>query len=153
MANAMDSILISGSTTVLPLAQAWVDSFNCEQSDYMIIVTGGGTYAGIENLAKGKSDIALASNNNEEMKWLITENETAIGSLGFSCSEGGSVGVIDLDGVKPTAETTKNGSYQLFHDLCFYTYGDTNPGALDFIYFMIEPEGRKIAWVHGFVSL
>lgn len=138
---------------VQPLAQAGADSFNCEQSDYMIIVTGGGTYAGIENLSKGKSDIVMASNNNEEMKRLITENKTAIGYLGFSYSEDGLMGVIALDGVKPTAETIKNGSYELFRDLYFYTYGDAKPGAKAFIDFMIGPEGRKIAGVHGFVSL
>jgi len=44
----------------------------------------------------------MASNNNEEMKRLIAENDTAIGPLGFSCSEGGLVGAIALDGVKPT---------------------------------------------------
>jgi phosphate transport system substrate-binding protein len=254
MADAMDFIRISGSTTVLPLAQAGAEAFNGEQSNFTVAITGGGTYAGIENLAKGKSDIAMASNNvvelkvissgdkfneipighdgiaivvsrqiydsgvtsltrdrvrkiyseeidnwkdlggpdeqimvvareegsgtrdifneyilgrktatmpskcvvaesNEEMRQLIIENKTAIGYLGFSYSEDGMVGVIALDGVKPTAETIKNGSYELSRDLYFYTYGDAKPGALAFIDFMIGPKGRKIAEAHGFVPL
>ena len=31
-ANAMDSVLISGSTTILPLAEAGAEAFNDEQS-------------------------------------------------------------------------------------------------------------------------
>jgi phosphate transport system substrate-binding protein len=252
--NAMDSILISGSTTILPLAEAGAEAFNSAQSNYTVAVTGGGTYAGIEDIAKGKSDIAMASNkvvelkeissgykfneipighdgiaiivskqiydagvtsltkdqvrkiytgeinswkdlggsdseilvfaredgsgtravfnecilgrktatvssgcvvaeSNEEMKQLIVENKTAIGYLGFSYSEDGLVGVIALDGVRPTAETIKSGIYQLTRDLYFYTYGDVEPGVRAFIDFMIGPEGKKIAEAHGFVPL
>ncbi len=253
-ANAMDSVIISGSTTILPMVKAGADAFNGEQSNYTVAVTGGGTYTGIEDLAKEKSDIAMASNkvvelkvissgckfneipighdgiaivvsrqiydagvtsltkdqvkkiysgeinnwkdlgcsdeqimvvargdgsgtrdifneyilgrktatmtskcvvaeSNEEMKQIIAENKTAIGYLGFSYSDDGMVGVIALDGVKPTAETIKDGSYGPARDLYFYTYGDAKPGALAFIEFMIGPEGRKIAKVHGFVPL
>ena len=229
-ATANDIILVSGSTTVLPLAEAGAEFFNGMQSNYTILVTGGGTYAGIENIATGKSDIAMASskvaelaiissgykfkeklighdgiaivvskdlydagvtsltkdhvkriysgeiNNwkdlggfdkqimvvardngsgtrdvfdkyflgrksaesasmcivadgNAEMKRLINESNTAIGYLGFSYSEDGSVGVITLDGVKPTTKTIKNASYELARKLYFYTYGDAKPGA------------------------
>ena len=250
--TAKETVLISGSTTVLPLAEAGAEAFNGGQSNYTVLVTGGGTYAGIENIAKGKSDIAMASSkvaeldiissgykfkerlighdgivivvskqiydagvtsltkdqvkriysgeinnwkdlggpdsemlvvarengsgtrdvfneyvlgrkikdmpstcivadSNEEMKRLINESKTAIGYLGFSYSEDGSVGVITLDGVKPTAETIKNASYELARELYFYTYGDVKPGAQAFIDFMVGPEGQKIAKVHGFV--
>ena len=252
--TAKETVLISGSTTVLPLAEAGAEAFNGGQSNYTVLVTGGGTYAGIENIAKGKSDIAMASSkvaeldiissgykfkerlighdgivivvskqiydagvtsltkdqvkriysgelnnwkdlggpdsemlvvarengsgtrdvfneyvlgrkikempstcivadSNEEMKRLINESKNAIGYLGFSYSEDGSVGVITLDGVKPTAETIKNASYELARELYFYTYGDVKPGAKAFIDFMVGPEGQKIAKVHGFVPL
>jgi phosphate transport system substrate-binding protein len=253
-ATAKNPVLISGSTTVLPLAEAGAEAFNGEQSNYTVLVTGGGTYAGIENIAKGKSDIAMASSkvaeldiissgykfkerlighdgivivvskqiydagvttltkdqvkriysgeinnwkdigglderitvlarengsgtrdvfnedimgrktaampgscivadSNEKMKLLIKESSTAIGYLGFSYSEDGSVGVITLDGVKPTAETIKNSSYELARDLYFYTYGGSKPGAQAFIDFMVGPAGQKIAEELGFVPL
>jgi len=252
--TAKETVLISGSTTVLPLAEAGAEAFNGGQSNYTVLVTGGGTYAGIENIAKGKSDIAMASSkvaelaiissgdkfkenlighdgivivvskqiydagvtsltkdqvkriysgeidnwedlggsderimvvarengsgtrdvfneyvlgrkmaempstcivtdSNDEMKRLINESKTAIGYLGFSYSEDASLGVITLDGVKPTAETIKNASYELARELYFYTYGDVKPGAQAFIDFMVGPEGQKIAEVHGFVPL
>jgi len=252
--TAKETVLISGSTTVLPLAEAGAEAFNDEQLNYTVAVTGGGTYAGIENLAKGKSDIAMASikvvelkvissgykfneipighdgivivvskqiydagvtsltkdqvkkiysgeinnwkdlggsdepiiviaredgsgthdtfneyilgrkkatmsstcivaDSNAEIKRLINESKTAIGYLGFSYSEDGSVGVITLDGVKPTAEAIKNASYELARELYFYTYGEAKPGAQAFIDFMLGPEGQKIAKAHGFVPL
>ncbi len=252
--TAKETVLISGSTTVLPLAEAGAEAFNGGQSNYTVLVTGGGTYAGIENIAKGKSDIAMASSkvaeldiissgdkfkeklighdgivivvskdlydagvtsltkdrvkriysgeinnwkdlggsdeqimvvarengsgtrdvfneyilgrktaempstcivadSNDEMKRLINESKTAIGYLGFSYSEEGSVGVITLDGVKPTTETIKNASYELARELYFYTYGEVKPGAQAFIDFMVGPKGQKIAKEYGFVPL
>ncbi|MCX6678873.1 MAG: phosphate ABC transporter substrate-binding protein [Methanothrix sp.] len=95
----------------------------------------------------------IVADSNEEMKRLINENKTAIGYLGFSYSEDGSVGVITLDGVKPTAEAIKNASYELARQLYFYTYGDVKPGAQAFIDFMVGPKGQKIAKEYGFVPL
>lgn len=54
-------VRISGSTTVLPLASVCAESFNSEQSDYRVTVTGGGTGVGITDLGEGRSDIAMAS--------------------------------------------------------------------------------------------
>ncbi|MCX8206876.1 MAG: phosphate ABC transporter substrate-binding protein [Methanothrix sp.] len=54
-------VRVSGSTTVLPLASVCAESFNSEQSDYRVTVTGGGTGVGITDLGEGRSDIAMAS--------------------------------------------------------------------------------------------
>ena len=64
-----------------------------------------------------------------------------------------SVGVITLDGVKPTEETIKDGSYELNRKLYFYTFGDAKPGAKAFIDFMKGPKGQKVAEEYGFVPL
>ena len=97
--------------------------------------------------------MCIVADGNAEMRRLINESNTAIGYLGFSYSEDGSVGVITMDGVKPTAEAIKNASYELSRELYFYTYGDVKPGAQAFIDFMVGPKCQKIAKVHGFVSL
>jgi phosphate transport system substrate-binding protein len=84
--DAVDTVLISGSTTILPLAEAGAEAFNDEQSNYTVVVTGGGTYVGIENLAKGKSDIAMASNKVAELKVISSGykfNEIPIGHDGI----------------------------------------------------------------------
>jgi len=254
IAMAKETVRVSGSTTVLPLAQAGAETFNAEQSDYEALVSGGGTGVGINDIAAGNSQIGMASrevtaeekskfgdkfgenmvgydgivlavskqiynagvtslgkdqvqkiysgeinnwkdlggpnepilvvareagsgtrdtfneeimgskaaetpgvntgaNSNAEVRTAITGSDKAIGYLGFSYAEDGSVGVITLDGVKPTKETIRGGSYELNRKLYFYTFGDAKPGAKAFIDFMTGSEGQKIAEENGFVAL
>jgi phosphate transport system substrate-binding protein len=254
MGMAKETVSVSGSTTVLPLAEGGAEVFNAKQSDYEVLVTGGGTGVGIKNIAEGNSDIGIASrevtldeisqfgdrfqenlmgydgiviavskpiydsgvtsltkdqvkkiytgeiNNwkdlggpddqilvaareqasgtrdtfnevimgdtkaetpgvgtvagsNAEIKTVLTGSDKAIGYLGFSYAEDGSVGVITLDGVMPAAETIKDGSYELARKLYFYTFGDATPGARAFIDFMLEPRGQEVAEEYGFVPL
>jgi len=61
MVSAKETVRVSGSTTVLPLAEAGAEAFNGDQSNYQVLVTGGGTGVGIKNIAEGNSDIGMAS--------------------------------------------------------------------------------------------
>ncbi|MCJ7442962.1 MAG: phosphate ABC transporter substrate-binding protein [Methanotrichaceae archaeon] len=65
---AAQRVIVSGSSTVLPLAEAAAEVFNAEQNDYRVSVTGGGTGAGIINIVEGRSDLAMASRD-------VTEDE------------------------------------------------------------------------------
>jgi len=58
---AMQAVTISGSSTVLPLAEAAAEEFNHLQKDYVVTVSAGGTTAGILGIAERKNDIAMAS--------------------------------------------------------------------------------------------
>jgi phosphate transport system substrate-binding protein len=254
MVMAKETVRVSGSTTVLPLAEGGAEAFNGEQSDYQVIVTGGGTGVGIKNIAEGNSEIAMASRevtadektqfgdqfkenkvgydgiviavskqiydagvtsltkdqvkkiyngeitswkdlggpdsemlvvareqgsgtrdtfnedimgdkkaetpgvntvagSNAEVRTALTGSDKAIGYLGFSYAEDGAVGMITLDGVKPSAETIKDGSYELARKLYFYTFGDATAGAQAFIDFMVGEKGQKVAEEYGFVTL
>jgi len=254
MVMATETVRVSGSTTVLPLAEGGAEAFNAGQSDYQAIVTGGGTGVGIKNIAEGNSDIGMASRevtsdeisqfgdkfkenlvgydgiviavskqiydagvtiltkdqvkkvyngeitnwkelggpddqilvvareqgsgtrdtfnedimgskaaetpgvntvagSNAEVRTAITGSDKAIGYLGFSYAEDGQVGMITLDGVAPSANTIKDGSYELARKLYFYTFGDATAGAQAFIDFMTGAEGQKVAEEYGFVPL
>lgn len=254
MVMAKETVRVSGSTTVLPLAEAGAEAFNGEQSDYQVLVTGGGTGVGIKNAAEGNSEIGMASrevtademsqfgdkfrenvigydgivvavskqiydagvtsltkdqvrkiysgettnwkdlggpdieilviareqgsgtrdtfneeimgnkgaetpgvntvaSSNAEIRTALTGSDKAIGYLGFSYAEDGSVGAITLDGVKPTVATIKDGSYELNRKLYFYTFGDAKAGAKAFIDFMVGSKGQKVAEENGFVPL
>lgn len=254
MVMAKETVRVSGSTTVLPLAEGGAEAFNGEQSDYEAMVTGGGTGVGMKNIAQGNSEIAMASRevteeeisqfgdkfqenligydgiviavskeiydagvtslnkdqvkqiyngeiknwkdlggpdeemlviareqgsgtrdtfneeimddksaetpgvntvagSNAEIRTAITGSDKAIGYLGFSYAEDGAVGAITLDEVKPTAETIKDGSYELARKLYFYTFGEASEGAKAFIEFMVGEEGQKVAEEYGFVTL
>ena len=60
-AMAAEGVTVSGSTTVLPLAEAEAEAFNGQQADCQATITGGGTGAGITAAGEGRSDIAMAS--------------------------------------------------------------------------------------------
>lgn len=54
-------VAVSGSSTVMPLAELAAEEFNILQDDYHVSVTSGGTGVGIVDVAMGRSDIAMAS--------------------------------------------------------------------------------------------
>lgn len=54
-------VTVSGSSTVMPLAEAAAEEFNLLQKDYAVSVSAGGTGAGILGIAERKYDIAMAS--------------------------------------------------------------------------------------------
>ena len=58
---AAEKVTVSGSTTVLPLAEAEAETFNGQQADCQVTITGGGTGAGITAAGEGRSEIAMAS--------------------------------------------------------------------------------------------
>jgi phosphate transport system substrate-binding protein len=251
---AVEKVTVSGSSTVLPLAEAGAEEFNLQQGNYRVSITGGGTGAGMTGIAEGRTDIAMASrevtsdekskygdkfqeflvgydgivmvvspqiynagikdlskdqikgiyageikNWNElggpddeiyviareqgsgtrdtfnedimddkkaetpgvittalgsaEVKTAVAGSDKAIGYLGYSYSEGGNVRPIALDGILPTAQSIRDGTYELSRKLYFYTYGDPTTGAKAFIDFMIGPEGQMIAEENGFIAV
>ncbi len=85
-ASARD-VTVSGSSTVMPLAEAAAEIFNVQQHDYMVSVTAGGTGAGIPGIVERKYDIAMASRTvTEEEKQRFGDNfrEFKIGMDGIS---------------------------------------------------------------------
>ncbi|OPY51898.1 MAG: PBP superfamily domain protein [Methanosaeta sp. PtaU1.Bin112] len=66
-ASAKD-VTVSGSSTVMPLAEVAAEEFNAQQNDFVVTISAGGTGAGILGIAERKNDIAMASRE-------ITEDE------------------------------------------------------------------------------
>ncbi|MDI9633638.1 MAG: phosphate ABC transporter substrate-binding protein [Methanolinea sp.] len=60
-APARQSISLSGSTTVLPVAQAAADAYMNARKDVEIMVTGGGSSVGIQAAGEGTADIGMSS--------------------------------------------------------------------------------------------
>lgn len=60
-ATLSGNLVIKGSDTILPLAQAWAEEFMKQHPDVNISVTGGGSGVGIAALLEGTCDIADAS--------------------------------------------------------------------------------------------
>ena len=54
-------VAISGSSTVMPLAEISAEEFNMLQDNYHVTVTAGGSGVGIVNVVEGRSAIAMTS--------------------------------------------------------------------------------------------
>ena len=54
-------VAVSGSSTVMPLAELSAEEFNMLQDNYRVSVRSGGTGVGIIDMVEGRSDIAMAS--------------------------------------------------------------------------------------------
>lgn len=90
-ATPSNSLVLNGSTTVLPLAQKAVDSFKKTHPNVNISLTGGGSGIGMNALIDGISDIALSSRN------LKPEEKEKLGKKRMEVKEH----VVAWDGIVP----------------------------------------------------
>ncbi len=91
--------------------------------------------------------------SNAEVKTAVTNSDKAIGYVGMNYVEGGALRAVAYDGVMPSAETIKDGSYPLSRALNLYTFGDPSPAAEKFIEFVLSDEGQNIVADSGFVPV
>jgi phosphate transport system substrate-binding protein len=68
------TLSIAGSTTVLPVAQAFADKYMDDNSDVTITVSGGGSSVGVKSAADGTADIGMASREVKQSE--MDENPT-----------------------------------------------------------------------------
>jgi len=61
-----ETLLISGSTTVLPVAQLTAEAFMAENPDVDLQISGGGSSVGIQAAGSGTADIGMASRDLKE---------------------------------------------------------------------------------------
>lgn len=59
--DGVERVRVSGSTTVMPLAELCAEEFNLMCREYMVTVTAGGSGVGIIDAAEGRADIAMCS--------------------------------------------------------------------------------------------
>ncbi len=59
--ESFDTVRVTGSDTMVNVAQAWAEAFNGLHADISIPVKGGGSGVGIADLCAGKIEIATAS--------------------------------------------------------------------------------------------
>ncbi|HUS75097.1 MAG TPA: phosphate ABC transporter substrate-binding protein, partial [Methanothrix sp.] len=55
------TVVVSGSSTVMPMAELAAEEFNIMQDNYSVNVKSGGSGVGIVDAAEGRADIAMAS--------------------------------------------------------------------------------------------
>ncbi len=90
--------------------------------------------------------------SNKAIASAVTETPGAIGYIGIAyiTSE---MKVIPLDGIMPSAQTVRNGSYELARPLYMYTDGKPKGDVKKFIDFLLSNEGQKLVEEVGYIPL
>ena len=91
----------------------------------------------------------------------VAQYANEAGAIGYSfryfvedLSQENDVRVISVDGVRPTLENIKNGSYPLAADLCLITRkDDPNPNVQKMIDFMLSDAGQEIVEKTGYAGV
>jgi phosphate transport system substrate-binding protein len=82
------TLKVTGSTTVLPVAQAAADAFGTDHASADIQVTGGGSSVGVQSIGEGTADIGMSSRD------LKAEEKTKYPDLVVTTIANDGIGVI-----------------------------------------------------------
>jgi phosphate transport system substrate-binding protein len=74
--DSFDTVRLTGSDTMVNVAQAWAEAFNQVHPDISIPVKGGGSGVGIADLCAGKIEIATASRPMEPKEIELARSRT-----------------------------------------------------------------------------
>ena len=117
--------------------------------------TSSGTYSDFKELAMKKRDYAQSAQKlagNEQIAAEVGKNPTGIGYVGLAYTKAAGVKVVPIDGVVPTPELIRVGTYPYARPTFYYTNGEPTGLAKNFIDFTMSPAGQKIAADVGFVT-
>ena len=114
-----------------------------------------GTRAVFWKMALSKGEVSPKANfvvSNGAMKSVVSNDPYGIGyvSVGYIDS---TVAPVTLDGVVPTLDTVKTGTYKIARGLYSNTKGDPTGLMKDFIDYLYTPEGQKIIASKGFIPV
>lgn len=107
-----------------------------------------------EKLLK-KGPVAANANvvpSNGALKVALAKDSRAIGYLGIGHVDK-TVKALKINGVEPTQENAKNGTYMVTRQLYMNTKGDPNPVTKAFIDFILSPAGTKLIQKSGYIPL
>ena len=101
--------------------------------------------------------LALALQSNADIVNTITTTDNAIGYIGLGYLQEAldkGAGVVAVEGVDPSVDTVKDGSYPISRGLYnYYREGDLNDMGQAYLDFVLSDEGQEIALEVGFVPL
>ncbi len=123
--------------------------------------TSSGTYQDWKDLAMKRRDYASSSQKmagNEQIAAEVARNPSGIGYVGLAYTAAPGikvVGIVGKDGkvVRPSEDSVRDKSYPYARPTFFYTDGEPQGLAAQFITFLFSPDGREIVAKAGFVPV
>jgi len=114
-----------------------------------------GTRAVFWKMALSKGEVSPKANfvvSNGAMKSVVSNDPYGIGYVSVGYIDN-TVAPVALDGVVPTLDTVKTGTYKIARGLYSNTKGDPTGLMKDFIDYLYTPEGQKIIASKGFIPV
>ncbi len=118
--------------------------------------TSSGTYSDWKELAMKKRDYAPSSQKmagHEQIAAEVGKNPSGIGYVGLAYMKAAGIKVVPIEGHLPTQEAVIAKQWPYARPTFYYTNGEPNGVARDFLQFTISPEGQKIVDRVGFVAI
>lgn len=98
------------------------------------------------------TDDAIVANKTDVMMTNIAGDKYAIGYISLG-SLNNTVKALKIDGVEPTTETVKDGSYKVARPFNIATKKDLSEVAQDFISFILSKEGQDVVVENKYISV
>ena len=101
-------LIVTGSTTILPIAEISGEMFNEENPSVKVLVSGLGSSAGIESVSKGSSDIGTASRDlkEEEGQLGLVDTPIAYDAIAVIVNTSNPVGGLSKDQIRQVFDGT-----------------------------------------------
>jgi len=118
---------------------------------------GSGSRSAFEDLVMGEHEIsprAIVQASNGAVRQLVSDDPNAIGFISLGLVEEGEkpVKALRLQGVAATRENVVSGAYALYRPFLFVARREPEGLAMEFIEFILSPEGRQILTAEGLVT-
>ena len=118
---------------------------------------GSGSRSAFEDLVMAGREIspkAIVQASNGAVRQLVSDDRDAIGFISLGLVEEGEkpVKALRLQGVAATRENVVAGTYALFRPFLFVAREEPQGLAMEFIEFVLSPEGRRILTAEGLVA-
>lgn len=130
-----------------------------QDKEIVVIIreSGSGTRSSFEEMImdKGKTNNTEGAEqqaSNGAVKASVASNPNAIGYVGAGFIDP-TVKALDIEGVSPTKETIKAGTYPVSRKLFMATKGEATGKSKAFIDYILSDEGQKIVEEEGYVSI
>ncbi|MBA2623527.1 MAG: phosphate ABC transporter substrate-binding protein [Chthoniobacterales bacterium] len=118
--------------------------------------TSSGTYSDFKELAMKKRDYAGGSQKmagNEQIAAEVGKNANGVGYVGLAYDKAPGVKAMAIDGVIPSVQTVQAKSYPYARPTFYYTNGEPQGVAKQFLDFTIGSAGQKVVAQTGFVPI
>ena len=118
--------------------------------------TSSGTYSDFKELAMKKRDYAGSSQKmagNEQIAAEVGRNANGVGYVGMAYTKASGIKVVSIDGNVPSVRSVQDHSYSYWRPTFYYTNGEPNGLARQFVDFTVSAAGQKVVDRVGFVPI